>query len=386
MISLSAAARGLVSAAFVSFFVSAAARAGTIGIDDFDAGKPQNLLGGAYGAWGKDPNDASQWCRMSFDRTEKIGEKGASLKLEYSVASQQEAYNGLWMKLNGLDLRAMKYLVFSVKGDALRGFTKCITVELKTKDKTARVNVTGISDRWKKVIIPLEKFSDIRDRSRVSEMTIVFTDVLSSAKKGCIYIDNLYCTDTDIAGTGEAPPRRYLVTDFDDAVRVNERGGRFDVWSRAIGGMSDPRQTCEISFQPGGAQGGSGKALKIAYALGAAKSSCDGVWMQLGDFDASAYRYLVLYVRGDRKRGYTRRLKLELKGAGGTGVYVVEGIQSGWKRVAVPLRMFQGIKDFKNLREFVIIFDAETVTRPSGTVYIDTVQFLKTLQDERRGS
>lgn len=75
------------------------APAETIRIDDFDSRRPQNLLGGAFGVWGKDPGDASQWCKMSFDAKEKIGQKGSSLKLEYSVESKQEAYNGLWMKL-----------------------------------------------------------------------------------------------------------------------------------------------------------------------------------------------------------------------------------------------------------------------------------------------
>lgn len=358
----------------------------TIRIDDFDSQRPQNLLGGAYGVWGKDPGDASQWCKMSFDAKEKIGTKGSSLKLEYSVESEQEAYNGLWMNLQGLDIRHMKHLVFWVKGDAGSGFSKCLTVELKTPGKTGKVNVTGISDRWKKVVIPLEKFSGISDRSSISELTVVFVDVLSSAKKGCVYLDDLYFTDAETPGPGDGSPRRCLVTDFDDRVRVNELGGRFDIWRRSAGGLSDPHQTCGISFEPGGPAGGGGYALKIEYALGSSKSSCNGVWMQLNDFDARAYRYLVFYVRGDRKRGFTRRLKLELKGPGGSGSCIVAGIKTEWKRVVVPLRLFQGINDFKNLQEFVIIFDAETVTRPAGVIYIDTVQFLKTLKDERRGS
>lgn len=361
--------------------------AGTLLIADFDSGNPQNTLGGAFNVWGKDPDDASQWCRMSFDDNEKEGDAGRSLRLEYSVDSEREAYNGLWMKLNDLDLSRMKYLVFSIKGDAGAGFPGCVTVELKTKNKTGVVHVPGITDRWRRVVIPLEKFRDIRDRSKVSELTVVFVDELSSSKKGCVFLDNILVTDEAPPWAGEAPPAVCLITNFDDRVKVNERGGRFDVWSREAGGMTDPKQYCHISFDPAIRRGKTGCSLKIVYALGTAKSSCDGLWMQLGDLDASSYRYLVFFVKGDKTLGYTRRMRVELKGAAGTGSCVVEGIRSGWKRVAIPLRAFRGINDFKNLREFVIIFDVETVTKPAGVIYIDNVMFLKSLgTDEREGS
>ena len=56
-------------------------------IADFDSGDKPNNLGGNFGAWNKDPSDPTQWCKESFDNANKHGDKGFSMKLDYSVQS-----------------------------------------------------------------------------------------------------------------------------------------------------------------------------------------------------------------------------------------------------------------------------------------------------------
>ena len=44
-------------------------------------------------------------------------------------------------------------------------------------------------------------------------------------------------------------------------------------------------------------------------------------------------------------------------------------------RVRVPLSAFDGIEALGPATEFVIVFDEETVTEKTGTVYLDDLMF-----------
>ncbi|HRZ86286.1 MAG TPA: carbohydrate binding domain-containing protein [bacterium] len=160
-------------------------------VDDFDTGSKPSKLGGDFGAWNKDPNDQTQTCNMSFDSTVKNGDSGFSLRLEYDVDSPNPAYNGFWMKLENLDATPCKNLVMYVKGDPELGFTSQFKVELKTKTETGSYLVTGVTDTWQKVTIPLNKFAGLTSKKDLTELVIVFDDTNSTEKMGAINIDNI---------------------------------------------------------------------------------------------------------------------------------------------------------------------------------------------------
>jgi hypothetical protein len=104
-------------------------------IADFDSGEKPNNLGGNFGAWNKDPSDPTQWCKESFDNATKHGDKGFSMKLDYSVESPNPAYNGFWMMLPNFDASKYDNLTFWVKGDPKEGYTTVFKVELKNVSK-----------------------------------------------------------------------------------------------------------------------------------------------------------------------------------------------------------------------------------------------------------
>ncbi|MCX5657319.1 MAG: hypothetical protein NTZ48_03715 [Candidatus Omnitrophica bacterium] len=106
---------------------------GVLLVADFDSGVKPNNVGGDFGAWSKDPVDFTQGCFDSFVSTVRHGDAGYSVQLMYDVASDNPAYNGFWMRLNGADLSAYRKLSFWVKGDELRGYTKVFKIELKNK-------------------------------------------------------------------------------------------------------------------------------------------------------------------------------------------------------------------------------------------------------------
>jgi len=174
---------------------SAATNAATgflIIVDDFDTGSKPSKLGGDLGAWDKDPDDKTQGCVMSYDATTKRGESGYSIRLDYDVESPNPAYNGFWMKLNNLDASKYKNLVMYVKGDGEKGFTQKFKVELKTAQGSGTYVADGVTDSWQKIVMPLEKFAGLGDRSALSEMVVVFDDTTSTEKFGTINIDDIY--------------------------------------------------------------------------------------------------------------------------------------------------------------------------------------------------
>lgn len=160
---------------------------------DFDTGDKPNNLGGDFGAWDKDPNDETQGCQMSFAEDDALGDKaGYSLRLDYDVDSPNPAYNGFWMKVNGADATPYNALAFFIRGDGEAGFTKRVKIELKDKtNKPSAYIVSGVSDKWQKISIPLNKFRRIEDWKSLNELVFVFDDINSNPKTGSIFLDQV---------------------------------------------------------------------------------------------------------------------------------------------------------------------------------------------------
>lgn len=161
-------------------------------VADFNSGTKPNNLGGDFGAWVKDPGDPMQGCVESFDRANRFGNSGFSLRLIYSVESKNPAFGGLWMRLQNLDASKFDSLAFRVKGDPKMGFTTVFKVELKdSMDQSSHFYVRGVTDQWQDVAIPLKDFEGITNFRRLKEFVIVFEDMSATSKRGVIYIDDL---------------------------------------------------------------------------------------------------------------------------------------------------------------------------------------------------
>ncbi len=184
----------LAIAGFALVVPSNAMAAKELVLSDFDTGDKPNNIGGDFGAWDKDPNDDTQGTQMSFEPDDALGDPaGYSVRLDYDVDSPNPAYNGFWMKLNGEDATAYNTLNFYVKGDDGSGFTKRVKLELKDMtNKPSPYIVTGITNEWKKVSIPFEKFRRITDWKALNEFVIVFDDINSSPKSGTVMVDQVY--------------------------------------------------------------------------------------------------------------------------------------------------------------------------------------------------
>jgi hypothetical protein len=94
-----------------------------------------NNLYGESGTWEKNPEDKAQWCLASLDAVTRRGESGSSLKLEYSVNSQNDAVNGFWTQLRDFDASKYDHFEFWVKGDEKKGFAGTFKIEFSKFQK-----------------------------------------------------------------------------------------------------------------------------------------------------------------------------------------------------------------------------------------------------------
>ena len=172
------------------------ASASELVLADFNTGDKPSNVGGDFGAWDKDPNDESQGCQQSFEAEDAAGDQlGYSIRLDYDVDSPNPAYNGFWMKLNGLDATAYNTLNFQVRGDGTNGFTKRLKIELKDSSmQPSPFIVGGITDQWQKFSIPFEKFKRVKNWEALSEFVVVFDDLNSNPKAGTIFFDQVTFT------------------------------------------------------------------------------------------------------------------------------------------------------------------------------------------------
>lgn len=170
----------------------AAAPAGLVAAD-FDTGDKPNNLGGDFGAWNKDPNDTTQGCSITFETDDAMGDPaGYAIKLDYDVDSENPAYNGFWMKLNGQNLSDYNTLTFYVRGDGLNNYTKRLKLELKdAAGLSSPYIVSGVTETWQKIEVPFDRFRKIKDWSSMGELVFVFDDINSSPKQGTILVDQI---------------------------------------------------------------------------------------------------------------------------------------------------------------------------------------------------
>ena len=144
-----------------------------------------------FGAWNSDPGDPTQFCRVRLVDTERMGQEGFGLLIEYDVESPNPAYNGFWLKLPNVPLRSFGTLSFDIKGEASRGFTRRLQLELKDRSHVARFQLEDIEAQWKHVRVPLGAFDGIGALGPATELVIIFDEETVTEKTGTVYLDNL---------------------------------------------------------------------------------------------------------------------------------------------------------------------------------------------------
>lgn len=138
-------------------------------------------------------------------------------------------------------------------------------------------------------------------------------------------------------------------------------------------------------------------ALKLTYDVDSPLSAQNGYWTKLKNFDASPYDHLEFEIKGDPEAGFTDIFKVEIKKYKDaariekiTGRSLVN-VTGEWQTVSIPLNRMTGVFDFanpetwknpsntfKDLDEFVVVFQDRHVTKKTGVIYLDNFRFVKT--------
>lgn len=189
-------AAAFLAAAVILFpSIAGGAEPKTLTVADFNSGTKPDNLGGDFGCWIRDPNDPMQGCIEAFDKADRFGPRGYSLRLIYSVDSDKPAFGGLWMRLQNLNATQFDNLAFRVRGDSRMGFTTVFKVELKDAvDQSSHFYVRGVTDQWQDIVIPLKDFEGMANLNRLKEFVMTFEDTTATAKKGVIYLDDIRFT------------------------------------------------------------------------------------------------------------------------------------------------------------------------------------------------
>lgn len=166
-----------------------------------------------------------------------------------------------------------------------------------------------------------------------------------------------------------------VIADFNSGKKPSNIGGDFGRWDKD---PKDTTQTCIVSFSKKERVGDKGYSLRIDYDVDSPNPAYNGAWFKLNGIDITPYKFLNISIKGDKKKGFTEVMKVELKNEGGEDeVYYITGIEDKWKDFKIPLDDFLGITDFSKMSEFVIVFEDVKATKKKGTIYIDNIYFSK---------
>jgi hypothetical protein len=167
-----------------------------------------------------------------------------------------------------------------------------------------------------------------------------------------------------------------LFVDLNDADMKSALGGEWEVWLRT---EEDDTQTSKMNFTKDDALGNpEGHSIRIDYDVDSPNPAYNGIRASLNTLDASEYKFLNLYLKGEPAPGQTQNVKIELIGPDKRpSPYVITGITGEWQKFQLPLSEFMVIQDWKTLEKFVVVF-ADILNLPkTGTLSIDQVYFSK---------
>ncbi len=182
-------------------------------------------------------------------------------------------------------------------------------------------------------------------------------------------------------------PDILVVDDFNEGQPVNCLGGDAGAWGLD---SLDNNQYCKARIESGQPRAQGGRYLRLDYSVDSPKRAASGYWSQLKGLDARKYDHLEFWVRGDPSGGFSTKFKVEIKkpkkdedgkvieGESLTGSYIVDNVTDQWQKVSIPLNVMNGILEWNDLSELVIVFKDRMMTSKRGAVCLDDIAFVKT--------
>jgi hypothetical protein len=205
-----------------------------------------------------------------------------------------------------------------------------------------------------------------------------------------------------LAAAAPAAAKIVLLDNFDAGEFKNMLQGQTGAWDLDPDNKS---VNCVATFNDRVHMGETGKSLKLDYTLENSRRNVyvpsnnnpfnpaqmagdsavyNGYYSIFGPMDLRECHYVTMWIKGDKEKGFTRTVKLELKDANGASGVLIEGITDQWQRFQIPFERFEEIQDWSVMKEFVFVFGVDIVTKKTGAIYVDDVYFCSTPYEKLR--
>lgn len=384
---------------FSLLFLSAAreAEGKSVLLEDFNTKRTINhKILSFHFTWQNPPGE----CRASYTSDPQLafGRSGSSLKLRYDIRQGEKAFCGYAFRFNRFNMTPYKYLSFWVRGAKGGEFfkieMKCRATKENVNSRQARIYITdyldnGVTPQWQKVVIPLDAFGSLEQRTNMREMTITFEHTQcrmnESPLQGTIYLDDLVMGDWD--------PGCVRFDHFGDRIEINGFGGNSSFANSSNALLSSRLLYTNNSIFP--------CVLELNYQVGARDSyvfyynlfggGTNG--FQAMPVDLSAYDALTFWIRCGHDEIEQvlawpwRGLKVELDTDDDSAVnyFTFVEVTDTWEKVSIPLTNFRknGYEapfiDSSRISKLVWVLDGFYLHDEDRTnvVYLDSIQFEK---------
>jgi hypothetical protein len=174
-----------------------------------------------------------------------------------------------------------------------------------------------------------------------------------------------------------AQTRTLVVADFNKGNRTTNLGEDIGTWD---GFPNDPTQSCKMAYAVDDALAKSGgKSLQLDYDVDSPNPAYNGFWLKIQQAEVVDLDTLSFYVKGDSKKGFTSKIKIEIKDKKhGKSTFFVEHITDQWQKISLTLdpRSLDP-KQRRPFEEFVIVFDDVNSRPKTGRLLVDQIEFSK---------
>ena len=309
-------------------------------------------------------------------------QSGKSLQVTYELLADSNGFCGFESRLSNTDLTNYHYLSFRVKGSA---GLEMIQLELvRENGEKSKLSIwdflaCGASKDWQKVVIPLDQFWSLRQRTNIAKLVVIFDQnaaiLNGSPLTGEVFFDDFLF--------GTYFPGYLKLDNFDDRLNTNATGGNNgdfsedpttlnDFWSRTECELTEDC-SCQLRLHYDTEEDDFGGAFFI---LG---GGTDG-WTP-ADRDISAYDSLRLITWTPSDDLNPGNYKIELKSTTGGGQvhqYRLTGLDTSQQVYAIPFDAFNPPVDPSGIGEFTVVFERNWQFQPVGEVFIDQIELRAT--------
>lgn len=174
-----------------------------------------------------------------------------------------------------------------------------------------------------------------------------------------------------------AQSKTIVVADFNNGKNVSNLGEAFGTWDKD---QNDSTQGCRMAFENDDALGvKDGRSVGLDYDVDSPNPAYNGFWVKISTAQAAGIDTLSFWVKGDSKKGFTTKIKIEIKDKKhGKASFLVENITDKWQKISLTLDPRSLDKDQpRPFEEFVIVFDDVNSRPKTGRILIDQIEFSK---------